>query len=53
MPCIVQEYADNLDVDLEFQNFADELANLPGNYSARATCCCWPRWIAASPAAAA
>lgn len=31
---IFQEYADSLDVDLEFQNFADELAHLPGEYSA-------------------
>lgn len=31
---IFQEYADSLDVDLEFQNFSEELARLPGEYTA-------------------
>lgn len=31
---IFQEYADSLDVDLEFQGFSDELAQLPGEYAA-------------------
>ena len=30
---LLQEYADSLDVDLEFQNFHQELANLPGDYT--------------------
>lgn len=30
---IFQEYADTLDVDLSFQNFAQELATLPGEYA--------------------
>lgn len=31
---IFQEYADSLDVDLAFQDFAQELAGLPGDYAA-------------------
>ncbi|WP_369799122.1 GNAT family N-acetyltransferase [Acidovorax sp. MR-S7] len=31
---IFQEYADSLDVDLAFQDFAQELADLPGDYAA-------------------
>jgi len=30
---IFQEYADSLDVDLAFQDFAQELADLPGDYA--------------------
>jgi len=30
---IFQEYADSLDVDLEFQGFSKELAGLPGEYA--------------------
>ncbi|WP_406626380.1 GNAT family N-acetyltransferase [Acidovorax sp. SDU_ACID1] len=31
---IFQEYADSLDVDLAFQDFAQEMADLPGDYAA-------------------
>ena len=31
---IFQEYADSLDVDLEFQHFSEELTELPGEYAA-------------------
>lgn len=30
---IFQEYADTLDIDLDFQGFAQELASLPGDYA--------------------
>jgi GNAT superfamily N-acetyltransferase len=30
---LIQEYADGLGIDLAFQGFADEFANLPGDYA--------------------
>jgi putative acetyltransferase len=30
---IFQEYADTLDIDLDFQGFANELTDLPGDYA--------------------
>lgn len=33
-----QEYADSLGLDLAFQNFSQELADLPGNYSPPSGC---------------
>ena len=56
---IFQEYADSLNIDLEFQEFETEIAELPGEYAAPrgqillahvdgaiAGCCAvWPWWI--------
>jgi phytoene/squalene synthetase len=48
---IFQEYADSLNIDLEFQGFETELAELPGDYAEPAGIFCWLMWTAALQAA--
>lgn len=49
---IFQEYADSLNIDLEFQGFESEIADLPGDYAPPAARYCWPMWTVLSPAVA-
>lgn len=49
---IFREYGDSLGIDLEFQGFDAELAELPGDYARRAGRSSWPKWAARSRGAA-
>jgi hypothetical protein len=49
---IFQEYADSLNIDLEFQGFESELAELPATMPRPAGRFCWLVWTAALQAAA-
>lgn len=40
---LLQEYSSSLGVDLFFQNFDQEMATLPGDYSPPTGLCFWPK----------
>jgi carbonic anhydrase len=48
-----RNYAGWLGVDLGYQNFAEEMASLPGAYSPRRGACSLPRWMDSPPVASA
>lgn len=42
---IFREYAASLAVDLSFQDFEQELRDLPGNMPGPTAACCWRWWM--------